>query len=102
LHLIGGALVGGSLIYWWHTSDAQWALISIVALLYVVLAYATKRSSWAVIGTIGFFAATIHYVVGSPLAVVRTGIAGWAPAVAFACLGFWIVLLGLLGRRSAE
>jgi hypothetical protein len=102
LHVVGGALVGGSLIYWWHTSDAQWALISIVAVLYVLMAYATKRSSWAVLGTVGLFAATVHYVVGSPLAVVQQGIAGWAPPVAFACLGFWIVLLGLLGRRDTD
>ena len=102
LHLVGGALIGGSLVYWWHTSDAQWALISIVSLVYVLIAYATKRSSWAVLGTIGFFAATTHYVVGSPLAVVRQGVAGWAPSVAFACLGFWLVLLGMRGRRSVE
>jgi hypothetical protein len=102
LHLVGGALIGGSFIYWWHTSDAQWALISIVSLVYVLLASATKRSSWAVLGTIGFFAATIHYVVGSPLAVVRQGVAGWAPSVAFACLGFWLVLLGLRGRHNVE
>jgi len=102
LHLVGGALIGGSFVYWWHTSDAQWALISIVALVYVLIAYATKRSSWAVLGTVGFFAATIHYVVGSPFAVVQDGIAGWAPSVAFACLGFWLVLLGLRGRRSVE
>lgn len=102
LHLVGGALIGGSFVYWWHTSDAQWALISIVSLVYVLIAYATKRSSWAVLGTGGFFAATIHYVVGSPLAVVRQGVAGWAPSVAFACLGFWLVLLGMRGRRSVE
>ena len=102
LHLVGGALIGGSFVYWWHTSDAQWALISIVSLVYVLIAYATRRSSWAVLGTIGFFAATIHYVVGSPLAVVRQGVAGWAPSVAFACLGFWLVLLGMRGRRSVE
>ena len=102
LHLVGGALIGGSLVYWWHTSDAQWALISIVSLIYVLIAYATKRSSWAVLGTVGFFAATIHYVVGSPLAVVRQGVAGWAPSVAFAGLGFWLVLLGMRGRRSVE
>jgi hypothetical protein len=99
LHFVGGALVGGSLVYWWHASDAQWAGISIAALVYVLLSYATKRSSWAVLGTIGFLGATVHYVVGAPQDVFQNGIAGWAPPVAFACLGFWIVLLGLLGRR---
>ena len=58
--------------------------------------------SWAVLGTIGFLGATVHYVVGSPQAVLQNGIAGWSPPVAFACLGFWIVLLGLLGRRRSS
>jgi hypothetical protein len=103
LHLVGGALIGGSLIYWAHSGDGDWALISIASLAYVLIAYATKRSSWAVLGTLGFFAATVHFVLGSPLSgLPERSIAGWAPSVAFACLGFWIVLLGLLARRRAE
>jgi hypothetical protein len=125
-HLMAGLLIGGPVLYWWHTSDAQWAIVSIVAFLYVGVAYASRRSSWAVLGTIGFFAAAIHYVVGSPTAIVEqafgvgggqgscattasgtvcksssaSAISAWSPALALGLLGFWLVLLGLAGRRA--
>jgi hypothetical protein len=122
LHLVGGLLIGGSILYWAHTSDGDYAVVSIFAFLFVVTAYATKRSSWAFLGTIGFFIATIHYIVGSPTALAEgffglgssgscvataTGttctsgpsVSPWSPALAFGLLGFFLVLLGLLGRR---
>ena len=76
--------------------------------MYVFIAYMTKRSSWAVFGTIGFFGATVHYLVGSPTSIVGGFFAGeapphvspWSPALAFGLLGFWLVLLGLLGRHQ--
>jgi len=107
LHLVGGVLIGATLLHWWHTTDTDWALISAAALVYVAVAYTTKRSSWAVLGSIGFFGATLHYLFGqshsSPIPYVSTpSISGWSPSVAFACLGFWLVLLGLLSRRRAE
>ena len=105
--LVSGLLIGVPLLHWWHTTDFEWALISAVALAYVVLSYGTRRSSWAVLGTIGFFAATVHFLVGSPTSVASDAFAGqppphvspWAPALAFGLLGFWLVLLGLPGRR---
>jgi hypothetical protein len=124
---MAGLLIGGSVLYWWHTSDAQWAIVAIVAFLYVGVAYATRRSTWAVLGTIGFFAATTHYIVGSPTAIVEqafgvgggqgsctttasgtvcsagsssASISAWSPALALGLLGFWLVLLGLAGRRA--
>jgi hypothetical protein len=122
LHLVGGLLIGGAILFWDHTSDGNFAFVLIVALVYVMIAYATRRSSWAVLGTIGFFIATIHYVVGSPTALAEGvfglgssgscvatasgtvcastgGISPWSPALALGLLGFWLVLLGLLGRR---
>lgn len=107
LHLVGGSLIGGAILYWCHTSDGDWAVVLIVAVIFVALAYVTKRSSWAVLSTIGFFAATGHYVVGSPTSIAESafsggrGISGWSPALAFGLLGFWFVLLGLLGRRRS-
>lgn len=103
LHLVGGALIGGTLLDWWHSGDTDWALISAASLVYVAIAYTTKRSSWAVYGTIGFFAATVHFLFapaggGVPRSV--PSISGWSPSVAFACLGFWLVLLGMRGRRA--
>ncbi len=123
LHLVGGLLIGGSILYWAHTGDGEWAGVSIAALIFVVIAFVTRRSSWAVLGTIGFFAATIHYVIGSPTALAEgafglggggsctatasgtvctsspASISAWSPALAFGLLGFWLVLLGLLDRR---
>jgi hypothetical protein len=106
-HLVGGLLIGGAIVYWAHTGDGDWAGVSIAAFIFVGIAYTTRRSSWAVLATIGFFAATVHYLVGSPTAIgeaVATGsvpshVSPWAPALAFGLLGFWLVFLGLLGRR---
>jgi hypothetical protein len=107
LHFVGGVLIGASLLHWWHSSDTDWALISAAALAYVWIGYITKRSSWAVFGSIGFLLATFHYLFttgttnnGIPTSV--PSISGWSPSVAFACLGFWLVLLGLASRRRAE
>ncbi|HET8752055.1 MAG TPA: hypothetical protein VFM43_05965 [Gaiellaceae bacterium] len=107
LHLVGGLLIGGAIVYWAHTGDGEWAGVSIAAFVFVFIAYATKRSSWAVLGTIGFFAATVHYLVGSPTDIASSVTSGsppphvspWAPALAFGLLGFWLVLLGLVGRE---
>jgi hypothetical protein len=124
LHFIGGALIGGAILDWAHTSDGDYAVVSIVAFLYVIVAYATKRSSWAVFGTIGFYIATIHYIIGSPTALAEgifgaassgscvaspgsppvctssgPSISPWSPALALGLLGFFLVALGLLGRR---
>ena len=125
LHVVGGLLIGGAILFWCHTSDFDFAVVSVVAFLFVGIAYGTKRSSWAVLGTIGFFAATSHYVTGSPLGFAGgffglggssqecvstpTGgticrslgptISPWAPALGIGLLGFFLVALGLLGRR---
>jgi hypothetical protein len=130
LHLVGGLLIGLPLLHWWHTSTFDWALISAVAFVFVGIAYVTRRSSWAVLATIGFFAATIYFVGGSPTQIaegpvglgsgggqecVSSGsgpichslgstapsVASWSWALAFGLLGLWLVLLGLVGRRSA-
>jgi len=108
LHAVGGALIGGAILYWCHTTDGDFAVVSIVSTVFVLIAYWTRRSSWAFYAAIGFFAATSHYVVGSPTGIATnlasgsatgTGISGWSPALAFGLLGFWLVLLGMLGKR---
>jgi hypothetical protein len=103
LQLVGGALVGGVLLDWWHSTDTDWALVSAASLVYVLIAYATRRSSWAVLATIGFLGATVHYLFGAATASLLSTqtFAGWSPIVAFASLGFWLVALGLLGRRRS-
>ncbi len=123
LHLASGALIGGGFLYWFHTSDGDFAFISILSLAFVLLGHATRRSSWAVWGTVGFFIATIHYLLGSPTQLAQ-GVVGvaqrcsgslgsaessctsygphisvWSFPLGFALLGFWLVFLGMLGRR---
>jgi hypothetical protein len=128
LHFVGGGFIGFALLYWFHTSNFDFALISIFSVVFVLVAYATRRSSWAFYGWIGFNAATIHYLVGSPTALfggitqscisnssglgplstqcTGTSVSPWAPALAFGLLGFWLMLLGMLGaldrRRSGH
>jgi hypothetical protein len=125
LHFVGGLLIGVPILHWFDSSDFDFAVVLVVALLYVLIAYGTRRSSWAVFGTIGFFIATIHYAVGSPTALFGSvlglggsgtcvstpvgqtvnctstpgGISGWSIPLAFGLLGLWLVFLGLLGRR---
>lgn len=126
LHLVGGVLIGYATLHWWHTGDGDFALVLIVSLVFVWIAHWTRRSSWAVLGTIGFFLATGHYVFGSPTgflggafgvgggsgvctsnpaggpAICRSigpSISPWSPALALGLLGLWLVLLGILGRR---
>jgi len=122
LHLAAGLLIGGAFLYWFHASDGDFAFISIAALVFVLLGYSTRRSSWAVLGTIGFFIATVHYLIGSP-GQVGQGIFGisqscsapigpfspdcsgshlsaWSLPLGFGLLGFWLVFLGILGKRK--
>ena len=83
LHLVGGLLIGGRSFTGRTRRDGDWAVVSVVAFLFVAIAYVTKRSSWAVLGTIGFFAATIHYLVGSPTGQSpRDGLIAGTPAAA--------------------
>ncbi|HYA10019.1 MAG TPA: hypothetical protein VEG24_10505, partial [Gaiellaceae bacterium] len=110
LHVAAGLLIGGSLLYWWHSSDFDWALISVVALLYVAIAYGSKRSSWAVFGTLGLLFAGSHFAgewshrttVSVGGFSVSSSLQGWVPALVFAFVGFLLVLLGLASRSDAE
>jgi hypothetical protein len=126
LHVVGAELISGAVIHWFHTGDGDFAVISIVALVFVLVGYWTERSVWTVFGTVGFIVATYHYLgvlgaggpfglvlgasqectsgIGTPLTCTSMGpsISPWAPAVAFGLLGFWLVGLGLLGNRRGR
>ena len=127
LHLAAGLLVGVPILVWCHTTTFDFAVIAFMSLVYVAWAHATRRSSWAVFGTIGFFIVSVHFLVGSPTQLAQqavgaatgsgsctatasgtvctssggaTSISAWSPALAFGLLGFWLVFLGILGRRG--
>ncbi len=100
-HLTAGLLIGGALLYWWHSSEADWALLATASVAYILLAGITWRSSWAVLGVGGFIAAATHWT----LEWVDTGFSSlasdrsWVPLVVFAVVGFFFVLLGLYLER---
>ncbi|MDX6486867.1 MAG: hypothetical protein QOF43_2020 [Gaiellaceae bacterium] len=102
VHVTAGLLVGGALLYWWHSSETDWWLIAAAALVYIGIAGATRRSSWAVFGAAALLAVTGHFVAKwsdtgfSPLAPAgRT----WVGPVVFSVVGFVFVLLGLRVER---
>lgn len=106
LHLVGGLLVGVPILVWCHTTNFDFAVVAFMSLLYVAIAHATRRSSWVFYGTIGFILVTVHFLVGSPTGIAENAINGQPPSISawsfplgFGLLGFWLVLLGLLGRR---
>ena len=107
LHLVSGLLIGGSLLYWWHTEDWQWALIAVSALAYVRIATIVGRSSWAVLAAIGLLAPATHFTlgwVGGGFSFFGGGDSAspprvWVPLVVYAVTGFILVALGLLAAR---
>ncbi|HKC77149.1 MAG TPA: hypothetical protein VKB70_02055, partial [Gaiellaceae bacterium] len=108
LHVVGGLLIGIPILVWCHTSDFDFAVISFMSLVFVAFGYRTGRSIWAVYGTIGFFIATVHFLVGSPTGIAAAALTGqppditaWSFPLAFGLLGFWLVGLGILGRRRS-
>jgi hypothetical protein len=123
LHVVAGLLIGGSLLYFLHSSDVEWAFLGAFAALFIVLGSRLHRSSWAVIGTLGLFVVASHYATvwtephgpsgftqypppatGSgfenvPVIGVVEPSRAWAPIVTFAVLGFLLVAFGLLARH---
>ncbi len=105
LHFAAGALIGGSLLYWWHSGDTSWSLISVASLVLILVADRTRRASWAVFGTFGFFAAATHFsaewahgtISLSPS--IASTFRGWVPSLIFAFVGFLLVALGLYSLR---
>jgi hypothetical protein len=115
VHVVAGLTIGDTLLYWWHSGDWRWAFLAIGGLVFIRVAAATGRSSWAVIGALGLYAAAAHFalewwhnglsVIGpvfpSRAASFASGgtTRAWVPAVVFAVLGFGYVALGALVSR---
>jgi hypothetical protein len=111
VHVVAGLTVGGALLHWWHSSDAQWALIIIVALVFIAIGAGLRRSSYAVIGAVGLALATGYYSVSPFFDFIGSSFYGqasgrpasWQVPVAYLCLGLFLLLLGmLLYRQQAE
>jgi hypothetical protein len=107
LHVAAGLTIGGSLLYFWHSGNVDWVLVVLASLVYIRLAGALGRSSWAVLGTAGLLFASVHFTLEwSSVSIPFFGSAGqasrgWVPPLVFAVTGMLLVALGLqLGRRQ--
>lgn len=103
LHVAAGLAAGGAILHWLdHGGTLEWVLVALFSVGYVLLATPLQRSSWAVLGTAGLFAATEHFAVHWIHAGVfffPHNIRLWVPPLAFTCLGALLVALGLLSAR---
>ena len=111
LHVVSGVTIGGALLWFWHETDWNYLLIALTGLAYIFFGGARQRSSWTVLGALGLFLTTVHFVdkwFGSINVFFFLGFGeepkhDWARPLGFVVLGFVYVLLGiLLRRREAE
>ena len=107
LHVAAALAIGGSFLHFWHSDNVDWVLVALASLVYVRLAGALGRSSWAVLGAFGLLLASVHFTLEwSSVSVPFFGPAGhashgWVPPLVFAVTGLVLVGLGLrLGRRQ--
>ena len=105
VHVVAGLTIGGALLYWWHSSDTDWALIIVTGLVFMAVGAAARRSSYAVLGAIGLVLATGHYSLGETFGFSSSALGRpttWAGPVAYLCLGLFLALVGMvLHRRRA-
>ena len=108
-HVSAALLIGGAAIWFLDGGDVGWVLIGLASIAYVALARSFGRSVWAVLGAVGLFLATTHFVDES-YAVVSAipfyfpsddggGIELWQTALVYTALGVVYVLLGLSLRQ---
>jgi len=105
VHFAAAVLIGGALLYWWHSGDTHWALVAFFGFLYIAVGAVTRRSVWAVFGAAMFLAATEHFASSWTNGGVQLGPTvpsnDWVPALVFAVVGFFFVALGLAAARRA-
>jgi hypothetical protein len=111
LHVASGLLIGGALLYWWHSSTLDWALVAATSIIYIGIARATRRSSWAVLGVAGFLAATAYFAAKWSHLPLTPGFVEydpseqpreWVPPLVFGIVGLFLVVLGLSTRGRTE
>jgi hypothetical protein len=119
LHVVSGLTIGGGLLWLFHEGDWDWALIGIVALLYIWIGDRLARSSWVVLGAWGLLQTTAHFAakwsaeaLGAffylfPFVLIDSfgntpfgqDTHPWAAALSFAGLAVVFILIGLLLAR---
>jgi hypothetical protein len=101
-HTAAAVLIGGALLFWWHSSELDWALLAAASVVYVGIAASTRRSIWALLGVAGIVAAATHWTAewtATPFLSELGTPRFWVPPLVFGVVGFFIVVLGLLAAR---
>ena len=108
LHVAAGLTIGGALLLFWHTSDWDWILVAIAGLVYIWFGGVIERSSWVVLGAVGLFLSTTHWVDKwfgdvSPVGLLFGSPGGserpWARDLSYVVLGVIFMLLGVVLER---
>jgi len=123
LHVVAGLTIGGGLLWFFHDGDFDWAVIGVVAVLYIALGDRLLRSSWVVLAAWGLLQMTTHFAerfanvrffAFFPLGIFFFpffGFSGndqsrqhtWAAPLLYAALGLvFIVLAQLIARRRRD
>lgn len=108
LHVVSGLTIGGALLWFWHESDWNFVLVGLTGLVYILFGAGRMRSSWTVLGAVGLFLTTVHFIDKwfgdvNPLffffGVGEEPKHDWARPLGFVVLGFVYVALGIMLRR---
>jgi hypothetical protein len=115
VHVVAGLTIGGALLWFSHTSTTDWVLIALASLLYVWIASGLGRSSYAVLGAVGLFLMTTHFVdkwfgsVPFPFFLLffphyfdDSTNRPWAQALSYAVYGLVLTLLGVWVARRRQ
>ncbi len=110
VHIVSGLAIGGALLYFWHTSNTDWILIALAALVYIAFASALGRSSYAVLGAVGLFLTASHFIdrwtglTSLPFfSDSSTADRPWLRALLYGVYGVVLMLLGIwVARRRSD
>ncbi|MHB8641522.1 MAG: hypothetical protein ACYDA3_01335 [Gaiellaceae bacterium] len=112
VHVVAGLAIGGAVLYFWHSGDTDWILIALASLVYVVIARALGRSSYAVLAAIGMFLSATHFIdkwTGlTPIPFISLSSDSsfdrpWLRALLYGAYGAVLMLLGLwVARRRND
>jgi hypothetical protein len=104
IHTVSGLLVGGALLYWWHSSTLDWWLVAATGAVFIAVGSTIARSIWTVLGAVGLLLAATHFAIdwanGGGLLGLPTK--EWVPIVVAAALGFLFVVFGLWAARRPQ
>lgn len=122
VHVVAGLTIGGGLLWFFHSSNFDWILIAIAALVYIALGDRLLRSSWVVLAAWALLQVTTHFadkwaglslggVFFFPFSLFFAPFFGffgesgsgpthlWVAPVSYAVLGFLFVAIGLMVAR---